>query len=431
MSTQEHVVTDVVGRRRTRGKTLLATIASQAMEFYDFILYGTAASLVFGSHFFPVTDPAVGILASFATFAAGFAARPVGAAIFGHVGDRFGRKPALVGALLLMAMSTTIVGLLPTYDAIGVAAPVVLVLLRCGQGLAVGGQWGGSTLLAVEYAPPNRRGFYGAIPQLGIPVGLVSGTLVFMAANQFLPTDQFEAWGWRVPFLLSILIFPMAYYIHRYIEESRPAGKPQAEAESTGEANRSSVLEIVKSPRQMLMCAGIYIAPTIVFYVLNTGMIDYGTRSLGMDENTLLASVLISTVGWVAGTLGAARISDSVGRRRVFAIGLVLAGGWSFVLFPLVQTRSFPLILLGTFVGLFAVGVMQGPGGALFAETFPPSVRYAGATIGFQLANMLGAGLAPLIMVTLLETTGTTLAVSLYMAAASALGLIPLALIGK
>lgn len=431
MSIQEGSTTDLGVKSRRKGKTLAATVVAQAMEFYDFILYGTAASLVFGSHFFPTDDPAVGVFASFATFAVGFIARPAGASIFGHIGDKVGRKPALVGTLMLMAISTTLVGLLPTYAMVGVAAPIALVLLRCAQGIAVGGQFGGSTLLAFEYAPSNRRGLYGSIPQLGVPVGLMAGTLVFMGMNHFLEASQFDSWGWRVPFLLSIVIFPIAYYIHRYIEDGQPDRKPENEAASVGDAKRSSVVEVFKAPRQMLLCAGIFVTPTIVFYVIVTGMVDYGTRSLGMEENTLLTAVFISMLGWALGTVGGARISDSLGRRPVYAAGLVAAGVWSFALFPLVQTRSFPLILLGTFVGLLAVGLMQGPGAALFAEMFPPNIRYAGASLGYQIANIFGAGLAPLIMVALLETTGTTTWVSVYMAVAAALGLIPLALIGR
>lgn len=431
MSTQEHPATETVVQSRRRGKTLVATVVAQSMEFYDFILYGTAASLVFGQHFFPADDPAVGVLASFATFAVGFIARPAGASIFGHIGDKFGRKPALVGTLLLMALSTTLVGLLPTYAMMGAAAPIALVVLRCAQGIAVGGQWGGSTLLAFEYAPSDRRGLYGSIPQLGVPIGLMSGTLIFMATNHFLPVDQFASWGWRVPFLLSIAMFPAAYYIHRYIEDAQSSQERRGPSTSTGVAKRSSVVEVFKAPRQMVLCAGIFVTPTIVFYVIVTGMVDYGTRSLGMAENTLLTAVFISMLGWTIGTVGGARISDSVGRSPVYAVGIVLAGAWSFALFPLVQTRSFPLILLGTFVGLLGVGLMQGPGGALFAEMFPPNVRYAGASLGYQVANIFGAGLAPLIMVTLLETTGTTLAVSVYMAAAAALSLIFLALIRR
>ncbi|MDF3310766.1 MFS transporter [Rhodococcus sp. T2V] len=414
------------------GKVLVASVAASSIEYYDFMIYGTAASLIFNSHFFPSINPTAGVLASFATFAVGFAARPVGAAVFGHFGDKFGRKPALLGAMLLMAIASTLIGVLPTYATIGIAAPIALTVLRCAQGAAVGGQWGGAALMAIEHAPPNRRGLFGAIPQLGVPVGMITGTLLFLVLNQVLDADQFSAWGWRVPFLLSIMMFPIAYYIHRFIEDTPAFQKADdALAARSSAAQRSSVFEVLRRPRQLLLAAGTFVPATIAFYVINTGMLDYGTRDLGMSKSALLTAVLISMVGWTVGTLGFAWLSDIVGRRAVFAGGAIFTGIWAFAIFPLVQTRSFGLVVLAALVGLLAVGAMQGPVVALFAEMFPPSVRYAGASMGTQGANIVGGGLAPLIMVALLETTHTTISVSVYVATAAALSLIPLAMIGR
>ncbi|MFD7179708.1 MFS transporter [Streptomyces sp. NPDC059904] len=414
-----------------RGRVLFAAVAAQSIEYYDFLIYGTAASLVFNTLFFPSGSTLTSTLASFATFAVGFAGRPIGAAIFGHIGDKFGRKPALLAAMLLMAVSSTLIGLLPTYGTIGSGAPSLLVVLRIAQGISVGGQFGGSTLLALEGAPPNRRGLFGSLPQLGVVVGMITGTLVFLLISNVTTSDQFAAWGWRIPFLLSVVMFPVAYYVHRYLEDTPEFHRAEAKLSARkSSAPRSSVLRVLRHPKQLLLVAFTFLPATIAFYGIVTGVLHYATEDLKISKDTMLAVVMISMIAFAAGTIGFAFLSDLVGRRKVFAAGAAFSGAWAFVLFPMVETRSFPLILLAVSVGQFAVGAMFGPGTALLAEAFPASMRYAGSSLGNQLANILGAGLAPFIMVALTAATHTTVSVSAYMAASSVVSLIAVPLVG-
>src|SRR5215210_2169739 len=344
-------------------KVALAAMAGSAIEWYDFFIYLTAAALVFGPLFFPGGSEVAGVLAAFSTAAVGFVARPIGGILFGHFGDRLGRKPTLVIALLTMGTATTLVGLLPTYKTIGVAAPIALFVLRFLQGLAVGGQWGGAVLLATEYAPEGKRGYYGSFAQMGVPVGLVLGNTIFLLLSGIFGEEAFAAWAWRIPFLLSVILIGIA------------------------------------------------------LYVLITGMLDYGSRVLGVSQNAMLAAVLISAVVEAVAIVGMSAVSDRVGRRPVFMAGAALLGLWAFPLFWLVNTKSFALIVIALCVAQFFLGSMYGPQAALFAEMFSARVRYSGASIGYQGASVFAGGLAPIIMVSLLEATGTSLSVSFYILA--------------
>ncbi|MGW4828942.1 MFS transporter [Amycolatopsis japonica] len=423
MSVQGRTAPTEVKTKR-RGKVLTAAIAAQSIEYYDFLIYGTAASLVFNREFFPSTTPAAGVLAAFATFAVGFAGRPVGAALFGHIGDRFGRKPALLGSTVAMAVATTLVGLLPTFASIGVIAPVLLVLLRIVQGIAVGGVWGGATLLAVEHAPANRRGLHGALPQLGIFTGMVLGSLVYVVLTGVLTHDEFIAWGWRVPFLLGVFTFPVVLFIHRYIEDSPDFRS--VEEKLAAKPRRSSVVEVLRRPKQLVLVVIVFLPATIMFYATATGLLDYGVRDLGIAKGTMLTAVMFSMIATGVSTVLCGRLSDTVGRRPVYAGGVILAGVWSFALFPLADTKNFWFILLAIVVGQISVGAMFGPGVTMFAEMFPSAVRFSGASLGVQFANILGGGLAPFIMVALIESTGATVSVSLYVLAACLLSLVSL-----
>ncbi|MEJ2870470.1 MFS transporter [Actinomycetospora sp. OC33-EN08] len=414
----------------TRSRRVLpAAIGSQAIEYYDFLIYGTAASLVFGTQFFPSVSPVVGVLAAFATFAVGFLGRPVGAAIFGHIGDRYGRKPAVLGSLLLMAVATLLIGLLPTYAAVGVLAPILLTVLRVLQGISIGGQWAGVSLLALEHAPPHRRGLHAALPQIGVSVGLIGGTLMFLLISGLTNADEFAAWGWRIPFLLTVLMFPIAYYMHRYIEDTPSFRRAEAALAADGGRPRSSVVEVFRRPRQMLLAAGTYLAASVTFYVVVTGVLDYATRELRIPRGTVLTATMISMVAFAVAMVGAAWLSDLVGRRPVYAAGAALSAVWAFALFPLIESANFGLILLALSVAQVAVGAMFGTAASMFAEMFPPEVRYAGASFGNQFANIAGGGLAPFIMVALLASTGTPLSVAGYVAAASVVSLVSLALV--
>jgi metabolite-proton symporter len=420
---------DAAASPGTIRKVLLAACAASSIEWYDFFIYLTAAALVFPALFFPADiDPVAGVLASFSTAAVGFFARPVGGVLFGHFGDRLGRKRTLVIALLLMGIATTLVGLLPTYSTIGIWAAVALFVLRICQGLAVGGQWGGAMLLATEYAPPDKRGFYGSFAQVGVPIGLVLGNAFFLILTAVMSPEAFEAWGWRIPFLASIVLIGLAMYIQLRLEDT-PAFRrlqerqQEAQEEEGDEARqRSPVLEVIRQhPKQILLAAGAFFVVNGAFYVMITGMLDYGTRDLGLSRSAMLTAVLISSVAQILMLPAWSILSDRVGRRPVYLAGAVLLGLWSFPLFWLVDTRNIVLITVALLLGQLFLSMMYGPQAALFSEMFSRQVRYSGASIGYQLAAVFAGGLAPIIMVWLLDTTGTSFSVSLYMFAMAAL----------
>jgi metabolite-proton symporter len=406
-------------------------MAGSAIEWYDFFIYLTAAALVFGPLYFPGESEVAGVLASFSTAAVGFVARPIGGILFGHYGDRLGRKPTLVIALLVMGTATTLVGVLPTYATIGVAAPILLFVLRFLQGLAVGGQWGGAVLLATEYAPEGKRGFFGSFAQAGVPVGLILGNTVFLLLSTLLGEQAFAAWAWRIPFLLSVILIAVALYIQLRLEDT-PVFRQLEERQHEGEdaESRSPVLEVIREhPKQILLAAGAFFVVNGGFYVLITGMLDYGTRVLGVSENVMLAAVLISAVVEGISIVAMSALSDRVGRRTVFMAGAALLGIWSFPLFWLINTGSVPLIIISLCLAQIFLGMMYGPQAALFAEMFSARVRYSGASIGYQGASVFAGGLAPIIMVWLLDKTGTSLSVSFYVFAMSAITFISVYLI--
>jgi metabolite-proton symporter len=396
-------------------------MAGSAIEWYDFFIYLTAAALVFGPLFFPGSSEVAAVLASFSTAAVGFVARPIGGILFGHFGDRLGRKPTLVIALLTMGTATTLVGLLPTYATIGVAAPIILFVLRFLQGLAVGGQWGGAVLLATEYAPEGKRGFYGSFAQVGVPIGLVLGNTSFLVLSAVLGESAFAAWGWRIPFLLSVVLIAVALYIQLRLEDTPVFRQLQERQEQSGEERGSPVVEVLRDhPKQVLLAGGAFFVVNGAFYVMITGMLDYGTRVLGVDQNVMLAAVLISSFAQIFFLTGWSALSDRVGRRPVYLAGAALLGLWAFPMFWLVNTKSAVLITIALAFGQLFLSMMYGPQAALFAEMFSARVRYSGASIGYQGASVFAGGLAPIIMVSLLEATGTSLSVSFYVLAMAA-----------
>ena len=400
-------------------KVLMAACAGSAIEWYDFFIYLTAAALVFPKIFFPTDiSPVAAVLASLSTGAVAFVARPVGGALFGHFGDRLGRKPTLVIALLTMGVATTLVGALPTFATIGVLAPILLFVLRFCQGLAVGGQWGGAVLLATEYAPPDKRGFYGSFAQVGVPVGLVLGNAFFLVLGAMMTPEAFGAWGWRIPFLSSIVLIGLAMYIQLRLEET-PAFKQLQERQqqdaADGAPQRSPLLEVFRDHwKQVLLAGGAFFVVNGAFYVMITGMLDYGTRDLGLERQAMLFTVLISSFAQIFFLGFWSAISDRVGRRPVYLAGAALLGLWAFPMFWLVDTRSFILITVALTVGQLFLSMMYRPQAALFSEMFSARVRYSGASMGYQLASVFAGGLAPLIMVYLLDRTGTSLSVAVY-----------------
>src|SRR5215204_2781447 len=400
-------------------KAGLAALVAASIEWYDFFIYLTAAALVFPAVFFPESSAVAGVLASFSTAAVGFVARPIGGVLFGHFGDKLGRKPTLVIALVLMGAATVLVGFLPGFATIGVLAPILLFVLRFCQGLAIGGQWGGAVLLATEYAPPDKRGLFGSLAQTGVPVGVILGNLVFLAVAAVTTDAQFLAWGWRIPFLVGVLLIGVAMYIQLRLEDT-PAFRHLEESGETQE--RSPVLEVIREhPKQILLAGGAFFVVNGAFYILISGILDYGTRTLGLSSDAMLAAVLISSAIQIPALIGFAALTDRVGRRPVYLIGAVLLGLWAFPLFWLVDTKNIVLITVALSFGQVFLSMMYGPQAALYAEMFSARVRYSGASLGYQGASVFAGGLAPIIMVWLLEKTGTSLSISFYILAMAAI----------
>ena len=416
-------------------------LAGTSIEWYDFFLYGTAAALVFPTLYFPADlSPLVALIASFSTFAVGFLARPIGGVVFGHFGDRVGRKKALVTALLLMGTSTTLIGCLPSYATIGSAAPLLLVVLRFAQGFAIGGQWGGAMLLVTESAPAHQRGFYGAFAQAGAPMGVILANLAFLLVSSAVSDDSFMSWGWRLPFLASVVLIGLSLYVQLHVEETASfrqlatlrreridALLRQSVGDSARYSGKSPVLEALRAyPREIMLAAGAFLAIQVAFYILIAFVIAYGSSpdTLNLPREGLLIAVLIGSVVQIPVLFGAGAWSDRHGRRGIYMLGAVLGGVWAFVLFPLIDTGSFAAITLAICGGQVFLSMMYGPQAALLAELFATRVRYSGASLGYQLGAILGGALAPLIATALLAQFGDTRYISAYIALASAITLI-------
>jgi MFS family permease len=410
-------------------KPALTGLLGASVEWYDFFIYATAAALVFPSVFFAAQlPPFVALIASYSTFAVGFVARPVGALLFGHLGDKLGRKTALAAALVLMGTATTLVGLLPSYATAGALAPLALVALRLMQGLAVGGQWGGAILLATENAPKSRRGLYGSIAQAGVPVGVVLANLAFLAANAATSPQAFMSYGWRIPFLLSVLLVAFGLHIYFRVDDTPAFRQLRQSAPSSAERARvSPIIEALRRhPRSILLAAGAYISTNLSFYIFITYVVSYGTSTAGLHlpRGTMLSAVLIANAVSMPVLFLAGRLSDRYGRRLIFMTGVSLAALWTFALFPLVETRSWPWITLGVLVGLSLNSVCYGPMAAMFTELFSTGIRCSGISLSYQLGAILGGGLAPIIATALFARYHSNLWVSVYMAGACGISLL-------
>ncbi|MGW7519169.1 MFS transporter [Streptomyces sp. NPDC054796] len=431
-----------------RRKVALAAAAASAVEWYDYFIFGIAAALVLGDEFFPSSSPVAGVLAAFATFAVGFLARPIGGVIAGHLGDKRGRKPMLVLALTTMGLATLAIGLLPSYGTIGLAAPVLLVVLRIVQGLAVGAQWGGAMLMATEYAPEGKRGLYGSLVQLGVPIGVVTANVAFLLAESATGDDAFTSWGWRIPFAVGVLVLGLAWYIHHRVEETpefRAAERELAERErreksaaggdGTGEdaGERRSPLRAILGGHlgTVFLAGGSFAVNTATFYILITGVLDYTTRELDMERGSVLMVSLLVSLTQFALIPAAAAFSDRVGRLPVYAAGAVGLLVWAVPMFLLIDTTSLWLLAVGTFVTSCFLSIMYGPQAALFAELFTAEMRYTGASLGYQISAVVGGGLAPFLMVLLLEVSGTSMAVSGYIMVLAVIALGSIAVLAR
>src|SRR5512144_2806495 len=404
-----------MSERSSVRKVVAASLVGTSLEWYDFFLYGSAAALVFDRLFFPTFDPLTGTLLAFTTFAVGFVARPIGGVIFGHYGDKVGRKKVLVVTLLLMGAVTFLVGLLPTYDTIGVAAPLLLVTLRFVQGLGLGGEWGGAVLMALEHGNDERRGLHAAWPQVGVPAGNLLATAVLGLLAWLLPDAAFDAWGWRIPFLLSAALIVVGLWIRLVIAESPLF----AEVERTHTRARTPILDVLRVyPREVLVAIGARIEVDVAFYTFALFILTYATTQAGVPRSLALAAVLTGSAVQLVLIPWFGALSDRVGRRPVYSAGAIGALVWVWAFFPLLDTGRAPLVLLAAVGGLAVHAAMYGPQAAFIAELFSTRLRYSGASLGYQLAGVLGGGLAPITSVALLSSFGAWQAVAAYVVAA-------------
>ena len=410
-------------------KVALTALAGTSIEWYDFFLYGAAAALVFPTAFFGEVPESTALILSLLTFAAGFIARPIGGIIFGHFGDKVGRKKTLVAALMLMGIASTLIGLLPTYAMIGVTAPILLTILRFAQGLAIGGQWGGAMLLVTESAPSNKRGYYGAYAQAGAPIGVILANLAFISTSALLSDDAFMSWGWRIPFLASAILIGISMYIQLTMEDTKAFKELQNLRASQDQVSnkvvqKSPVIEaLIKYPKRIALAAGAFLSIQVTFYILVAFLLAYGVKSADMTRNDMLSAVLIGSAVMVPVQFMFSSYSDRNGRKGIFMTGAILTAIWAFVIFPLVDTGNFWLIVVAVSIGLSFLSMMYGPQAAFFTELFSTEVRYSGATLGYQLGAIAGGAFAPTIAAKL-WTDFDIVWVSVYIAFASILTLL-------
>jgi MFS family permease len=398
-------------RRRHLVRAVVASTIGTTVEWYDFFLYGSAAALIFPKLFFSNLDPSVGSILSYVTFFAGFAARPVGAAIFGHWGDRIGRKALLVTTMLVMGVSTTAIGVLPTYATIGMWGAVLLTFLRAMQGIAVGGEWSGSVLMAGEWAAPGRRGFTTSFPQMGAPLGMMMANSALSFMTSTLDEAAFLSWGWRVPFVASIVLILIGLWIRIGILESPVFARLREQKKIV----RTPIVEVVKTNwREVALTTLLRTGQLAPYYITTTYILTYGSQVLGMSRAVLLNCVVIRSVASLVVLPLAGHLSDLYGRKRVIGAGCVGTGLWVFVLFAFMDTKAIPLIILGLAVDGMMQDLQYGPQAAIIAENFPASRRYTGSGLGYHLAAITAGGPAPVIAAYLFSQYQTSTAISIF-----------------
>jgi MHS family shikimate/dehydroshikimate transporter-like MFS transporter len=397
---------------RSMGPVVFAGSIGTIVEWYDFLIYGTAAALIFNTAFFPSFDPLVGTLASLGAFAAGFVARPIGGAIFGHFGDRMGRKRSLMVTMVVMALGTFAVGLLPTYDQIGIWAPILLITLRILQGIGLGGEWGGASLMVFEHAPARWRGFFGSLVQVGFPIGLVLSTGAFALVGM-MPEADFKTWGWRIPFLVSIVLLAIGWYIRARVPET-PVFE---EMKRRGDISKNPVLEaILQNPKSFLTAVGLKISEVSWVYLLSVFVVVYGTTKLGLPRQLLLNAIVLAALVEVVTIPLFGWLSDLYGRRIFYFAGTLFTMAAAFPLFWVLESKDPTSIVMAIVAALsFGHGTMFGLQSAYFPELFGARVRYSGASIGFQLSAAIGGGFSPILATALAGYFGGTAGVSMML----------------
>ncbi|MET9643475.1 MFS transporter [Streptomyces syringium] len=413
-------------------RIVVASLIGTTIEWYDFFLYGSAAALVFNQLFFPDSDPLVGTLLSFLTYAVGFAARPVGALVFGHYGDRLGRKRLLVVSLLLMGSATCAIGVLPTHATVGSLAPVLLTVLRLVQGFALGGEWGGAVLLVSEHGDARRRGFWAAWPQTGAPAGQLLATGVLSALTATLSDEAFLSWGWRVPFLLSGLLVVVGLWIRLSVDESpvfkAALARAEAQQRQGDVAERMPLVAVMRDQwRDVLIAMGARMAENISYYVITAFILVYATEQTQLSKQSALNAVLIGSAVHFVVIPAWGALSDRVGRRPVYLLGAAGVGAWAFPFFALVDRGTLPSLIVAVTVGLVLHGAMYAPQAAFFSEMFATRVRYSGASIGAQFSSVAAGAPAPLIATALLADFDSATPIALYVMGAALLTLVAVA----
>lgn len=413
----------------TLAKTAFASFSGTTVEYYDFLAYAIAASTVFPVLFFPSEDPIVGTIMAFGTFAAGFVMRPLGGIVIGHFGDRLGRKAMLVFTLLIMGVATTLIGFLPTYDQIGIWAPIGLLTLRLVQGFSAGGEFGGAALMIVEHAPSNQRGFYGSWPVLGISAGGLLATIAFAAVGG-LSSEAFLSWGWRVPFIASIVMVAIGLWVRFGVPETPDFVSEQKAGKETGKKEALPLVTVLRQyPREVLLSAGSLIGYTTFIYIVFTFVLSYGTTELGLGRQVFLNGVMLGTALQFVAIPFFGALSDKVGRKPVLIGGYAFLLAYPFVLFAMVDTKDPILILVAITFAYVGAAAAHAPMGAFFAEIFGTGVRYSGVSLGYQLGSVLGGGMAPLIATSLFAGSHNVTSVAVYATLASVISLVAVLMI--
>ncbi|MGP9786426.1 MFS transporter [Glutamicibacter sp. 287] len=403
-----------VSRTQEERRVLAGTLVGTTIEWYDFFIFAQLTATLLTPLFLePLgeSNPALAQILSFAMIGISFFFRPLGAVVAGHLGDRYGRKKILVLTLILMGVATSLIGVLPTYAAIGIGAPILLVLLRVIQGFSAGGEWGGAALMAVEHAPNARRGYFGAFPQIGVPIGMILATGLLFILRVSMTPEQFQSWGWRIPFLLSVVLILVGYMIRRAVEES-PVFKAMAQRKAS---EHTPLRELMSTNlKQVLQAALIFVSNNAAGYLVIAFFISYTTKVLGMELAPILLATTIGSVGWLIFTLVGGWLSDKIGRRNTFVIGYALVFVWMIPMFLLVDTGNIVLYGVAIFVLTVGLGLSYGPQSAMYAEMFPAHIRYSGISIGYAIGAILGGAFAATVAQILLETTGASISIAIY-----------------